>query len=286
MISLINFFFIRLFYFCSMKKIVVPLDLSLENFKVLPYLKLFSQHEVEVIFVHVWQTSFWNKQPELKRNNQELLESLKSHSDLQGMNVRTVWLESNQAVAIALNQFLAKEKADLVLMVVKQKDQFDKMMLGTEATKIVQNVEVPILVVPRKVTRVHFHRAAFFTDASPESIYAFQFLLPYLQFFQTEIKIVKINTPSDFISTREFLTYQNAVHQLMENNFSFEIYNDYEVEKGVLDYVIDNQIDLIAMATHARKGLSLILNGSITEEIICASFKPVLVCRIPSFNVK
>jgi nucleotide-binding universal stress UspA family protein len=266
-----------------MKKVIVPLDLSPENFKVFPYLKLFPKDETEFIFVHVWQTTFWSKQHELKLNNQELLDSLKNHSELQGLNIKTVWLESNQPVAITLNQLITNEKADLVLMVVKQKDQLDKMILGTEATKIIQNSQIPILVVPRRIEKVQFLKSVFFTDASPASIYAFGLLRPYLEFFQSEIKIVKVNTPSDFLSTREFLAYQNAIHeQTNQVRYTFEIYSDYEVEKGILDYAFDYNIDLIVLATHGRKGLSLMLNGSVSEEIICASFKPVLLCKIPT----
>lgn len=265
-----------------MKKIVVPLDLSPENFNVFPYLKLFPKHETEFIFIHVWQTSFWTKQDELKLNNQQLLDSLKNHSELQGLNIRTVWLEAHQPVGIVLNQYAKKEKIDLILMVVKQKDQLDKMILGTEATKILQNAPVPILVVPRKIQNIQFKKAVFFTDASPASILAFQNLLPYLEFFQSEIKIVKVNTPSDFLSSREFIAYQNAIQEQIPYRLNFEIYCDYEVEKGILDYALDYNIDLITLATHGRKGLALMLNGSVSEEIICASFKPVLIGKMPS----
>lgn len=265
-----------------MKKVIIPLDLSPENFNVFSYLKLFPKNETEFIFFHVWQTSFWSKQNELKLNHQELLESLKFHSELQDLNIQTVWIESNQPVGAVLNQYVLKEKIDLVLMVVKQKDQLDKMILGSEATKILQNTTVPILVVPRKNPQVQFKKAVFFTDASPASIFAFHSLLPYLHLFKSEIKIVKINTPSDFISSREFLSYQNTLHEQIASRLEFEIYNDYEVEKGVLDYAFDYNIDLIALATHGRKGLSLMLNGSVSEEIICASFKPVLIGRLPN----
>ncbi len=265
-----------------MKKVVIPLDLSPENFNVLPYLKLFPKETTEFIFLHVWQSSFWNRQQELKLNNKELLDSLKNHSSLEGLNIRTAWLESNQSVGVVLNQYIEKEKADLVLMVVKQKDQLDKMILGTEATKILQNCFIPILVVPRKVAKVQFKKATFFTDASPVSITAFLNILPYLDFFQSEVNIIKVNTPTDFISSREFLSFQNAIHEQISRRLSFDIYCDYEVEKGVLDYALDYNIDLIVLATHGRKGLALMLNGSVTEEVICASFKPVLICRIPN----
>ncbi len=80
------------------------------------------------------------------------------------------------------------------------------------------------------------------------------------------------------------MSYQNAIHEQIPQRLKFEIYSDYEVEKGVLDYAIDYNIDLLVLATHGRKGLSLMLNGSVTEEIVCASFKPVLICKMPNPN--
>lgn len=263
-----------------MKRIIIPVDLSPENLQVLPLLQVMKNKGVEFVFVHIWQNSYWGKQADLKKSHKELLESLQGRQELEGLEVKILWHESNQSPGIALSQIIEQEQADLVVLAIKQKDTLDRMILGTESTRIIQNCRVPMLIVPRKLFKVSFENATFFTDASPESLPGFQKILPVLSFLGTSWNVVKINTPSDFMSQREWQAYQNAFKELIPFQCSFDMYCSYEVEKGVLEYTIDNEKDLIVMLTHGRKGLSLMLNGSVTEEIIAASFKPMLIGRL------
>lgn len=52
--------------------------------------------------------------------------------------------------------------------------------------------------------------------------------------------------------------------------------------RAILDYVVDNDIDLIVMGTHGRSGLDRYLLGSITERIVRLSEVPVLTVQMPS----
>ncbi len=58
--------------------------------------------------------------------------------------------------------------------------------------------------------------------------------------------------------------------------------SDYTVEKGILNFASQNEIDAIAVATHGRTGISHFLSGSITEDIANHSTKPVITFRIES----
>ncbi len=45
----------------------------------------------------------------------------------------------------------------------------------------------------------------------------------------------------------------------------------------ILSYITENQIDLVVMGTHGRKGLDRVLFGSVAERVIKSSPVPVLV---------
>jgi len=48
---------------------------------------------------------------------------------------------------------------------------------------------------------------------------------------------------------------------------------------GILEYVDDNDIDLVCMGTHGRRGLRRFLTGSVTERVVRLSPVPVLTVR-------
>ena len=49
--------------------------------------------------------------------------------------------------------------------------------------------------------------------------------------------------------------------------------------QSIRDYVADNEIDIIVMGTHGRKGLDRYLLGSVTERVVRTADVPVLTVR-------
>jgi nucleotide-binding universal stress UspA family protein len=63
-------------------------------------------------------------------------------------------------------------------------------------------------------------------------------------------------------------------------NFSMNIYNDDSIEKGILNFGKKMDAGLIGVCTHARKGLSHLLRGSISEDVVNHAEKPVITFKI------
>jgi nucleotide-binding universal stress UspA family protein len=61
---------------------------------------------------------------------------------------------------------------------------------------------------------------------------------------------------------------------------SSHIYNDVNVEKGILHFAKSIDADLIGMSTHGRKGLSHFFNGSISEDLVNHAKRPVITFKI------
>jgi nucleotide-binding universal stress UspA family protein len=57
---------------------------------------------------------------------------------------------------------------------------------------------------------------------------------------------------------------------------TLNVYNDRSEEEGILNFAATINADLIAMATHGRTGLSHALIGSIAEDVVNHSKRPVL----------
>ncbi|SFR35295.1 universal stress protein [Halogeometricum limi] len=51
------------------------------------------------------------------------------------------------------------------------------------------------------------------------------------------------------------------------------------VHRAVNDYVAENDVDLVVMATHGRRGLDRLLLGSVTERVVRTADVPVLTVR-------
>lgn len=50
-------------------------------------------------------------------------------------------------------------------------------------------------------------------------------------------------------------------------------------EQAIVDYAREHRVDMIAMATHGRTGLSRAVRGSVIDAVIRSGVAPVLVCH-------
>ena len=58
------------------------------------------------------------------------------------------------------------------------------------------------------------------------------------------------------------------------------------VAAAIIGAAEQQQIDLIAMATHGRSGMQRVVYGSVAEQVLRSSSKPILLVRVPGAAVE
>ena len=69
---------------------------------------------------------------------------------------------------------------------------------------------------------------------------------------------------------------QEFARKLQLKNFTMNVFNDVSEEEGIVYFADSIDADLIAMATHGRTGFAHVLAGSIAEDVVSHSKRPVL----------
>jgi nucleotide-binding universal stress UspA family protein len=59
-------------------------------------------------------------------------------------------------------------------------------------------------------------------------------------------------------------------------NYTLNVYNELSVEEGVIRFADSVDADLIGMATHGRTGFAHVIAGSVAEDVVKHSKRPVL----------
>jgi hypothetical protein len=90
-----------------------------------------------------------------------------------------------------------------------------------------------------------------------------------------------INTPNSFKST---IVAENIMNDFIKefdySNYSLHIYNDVNVEKGIINFSNSVNADIIGMCTHGRTGFAHFFNGSISEDLVNHAVRPVITFKI------
>ncbi|MGV9003071.1 universal stress protein [Flavobacterium sp.] len=274
-----------------MKKILVPTDFSDHAyFAIKVASEIAKKNDGEVILLHMLELpqqagdalGVGHELPEIMLFKNAALNKLEELADdpcLDGLTVSTV-IQFELAFDGIMN--ISKiNNVDLVVMGSHGASGFKEMFIGSNAEKVVRNSEVPVLIIKKDTATFNIDKFVFASDFTDEIKTPFRKVVEFANEFGAELHLVMINTPSNFKPT-------HLSHQIMDDfisnftirKFSKHIYNDTNVENGILNFANHINADLIGMSTHGRKGLAHFFNGSISEDLVNHSARPVVTFKI------
>ncbi|MFL9843131.1 universal stress protein [Flavobacterium rhizosphaerae] len=175
-----------------------------------------------------------------------------------------------------------KNDIDLIVMGSHGASGFKEMFIGSNTEKVVRTSEVPVLVIKKEEPEFAPNTFVFASDFDAEVKEPFAKVVDFANSFDAKLHLVYINTPNNFKSTHatEKLINDFAGGFTFKNGYSTYIYNDVNVEKGILHFANQVNANLIGMCTHGRKGIAHFFNGSISEDLVNHAVRPVVTFKI------
>jgi nucleotide-binding universal stress UspA family protein len=274
-----------------MKKILVPTDFSeqAENaLKVAAMLakkdnsEIYLMHMLEIPMQQIDPVNAHSDVPEalffmqLAHNK---FDDLKKSDYLEGITV-------HETVKVDIGFYEIKKACeafniDLIVMGSHGASGMQEFFIGSNAEKVVRTSDVPVLVIKNEHTSFDISSFVFASDFKNDNKKTYAQAIKFAKAFNAKLHLLLVNTMSYFISTREakeridaFIDYQDF------SNYTTTIYNDFSVEEGILNFAEDIKADLIGISTHGRQGIAHFLNGSISEDLVNHSKRPVITFKI------
>ncbi|MGB5378178.1 universal stress protein [Muriicola sp.] len=273
-----------------MKTIIVPVDFSEQSGYALKVAaSLAKKQKLEILVLHMLElneamlTSTEGFHPEqtvfLLKMAEKKLNTFLDKDYLKGLKITPVI--KHFKVFGEVNEIAEKHNADLIVMGSHGSDGLREIFVGSNAEKVVRHSDIPVLVVKDELKDFKIDNFVFACNFKSESLAAFQKARKFATSLGAKLHLVYINTPGDdFLSHNDSLEKINTYLQKAGAGLEATIYNDYSVEKGVLNYSESIHADLIGIPTHGRKGLSHFFMGSIGEDITNHSKIPVMTFKI------
>lgn len=278
-------------YLFTMKKILVPTDFSDHaEYALKVAAQIARKNNSEIILLHMLELPHQagdaigsgHQIPEIMLYKNKALENLEELMDadfLEGINVSEA-VQFEKAFD-GIMKIIKKNEVDLVVMGSHGTSGFEEMFIGSNTEKVVRFSDVPVLVIKNQIDDFKASNFVFASDFSNEIKKPFSVLLEFAKVFNSKLNLVMINTPNSFKPTHvakkimsEFMADFNY------SNYSMDIYNDTNVEKGILNFANSVNADLIGMCTHGRTGFAHFFNGSISEDLVNHAVRPVITFKI------
>ena len=277
-----------------MKTIIVPIDFSeYSEYALQVAASLAEDNKAEIIALHMLdlQTAMLNESENYHLERTAFLLELAKKRFKEFLNkdylkdVKVVPMIKHLKVFSEINDVARQENADLIIMGSHGATGFKELFIGSNTEKVIRSSEIPVLIIKSELESFEFNDIVYATDLSTESVGAYIQMKSIVEDLGGKMHIVHINTPYDnFRTTPEmeleardfFLTAKGNEDSLKDVAFVC----DRTVEKGIISYANSVGADLVAVSTHARKGLSHVFRGSLSEDIANHAALPILTVKI------
>lgn len=286
----------------SIKKILVPIDFSSYSLNAACYAAHVAQQKnATITLVHVYFNPVTNPVSydhfysfpaniaetlsEIVENASEMMEAFKGkvNSYLVGNEISVVKLESELIGGIAeeaIIDFAVSGKYDLMIVGVRGKDATENWF-GSFMTEIINKVRIPVLAIPADASYKNsiFKRLMYATNFDKSDGIAIRKLIGIAKPLETHISVVHIDDTRD----NPFINYDLAhykekyVGDIEQTEMDFDLIVNKSRARGIENYIVDKNIDVIAVTSHKRNILTSLFNPSLTKELIFRLKIPMLI---------
>ena len=215
------------------------------------------------------------------------LERIAGKLEEQGLRVQIV-AETGPAVEVILRA-VSEKRGSLIAMSTHGRTGAVRAVMGSVAEQVLRRSPVPVLAVRTLLSsaggplppdeRQPLRNVLLPLDRSERSLRALAPATDLCRLFGARLMLLHV------LDSDEDQTTSEAYFQAVETRAGSQgvavtsLMETGPVADEILDVARFHDADLIAMATHGRRGLSRLVLGSVAEEVLRKSFVPVLAVR-------
>lgn len=173
------------------------------------------------------------------------------------------------------------ESIDLIVMATHGATGMKELISGSHAEYVAMHTPVPVLTLKCERSEIAFKTMMLAGSFSEDDIPHCERLLELQKTFDAKLHLVRINTASRFLADDKAISHMKAFAEKHGiSNVEYAVYNADNVEDGIIQYAAGKDIELIAIGSMQRTGLSKILNGCVSADLVNHLYKPLLTFKL------
>ncbi|MEM7551989.1 MAG: universal stress protein [Bacteroidota bacterium] len=175
-----------------------------------------------------------------------------------------------------IQKHLNNEHADLIVMGTQGASGLKEIFVGSNTEKAVRFSKCPVIAIPSDYNFDTVEKILMPTDLKDLTDEVLSNVRKMQEFYSADLHFLWVHTPhliENEKEVKEKITKLVKEHGL--ENFEVHIVRDVFPDIGILYYAQHIEADMIAMATHGRKGIAHLFTGSRAEDVVNHTTIPV-----------
>lgn len=168
-----------------------------------------------------------------------------------------------------------KENVDLIVLGMTGKSDDIHRHLGSNALRVIRSADCPVLAIPSSATFQAVKEIVFTTDFEFDDLLVLHFLHDTFNAHISVVHVVEKNRDRA-AAERNMDALRRTFSQF---SISFDVLEDKDVEEAIEQFVAAKEANLLAMTSHRRSVIGLLLDNSTTRNIAKQTKTPLLVFK-------
>lgn len=273
-------------------KILCPTDFSECSLNAIEYAtKMGEKYKADLILFHVLNREDYEKlsPSDVSGKNQmnfvleklqNLQEAVLKESIHKGLNSCITVVKEGNIVKETVN-FAEEMNADIVVMGTEGVNDFRENIIGSRASRIVEQVDRDILVVPRKVYFKAPRKLVYASDYLEEDKIAIQKVVEFARFFDSEIDIVHVSSTHKAMDKSLHETMVEEIEPFIKYdkvNFVLKSFRD-DIALGLENYLQTGKGDILVTLSEKKSFFDQIFSKSLSKKMAYFINKPLWVIK-------
>ncbi|MCK5058065.1 MAG: universal stress protein [Candidatus Aminicenantes bacterium] len=279
----------------KIKKILWATDFSKESRFCLPYVKLFSeklQTKNYALYVlpkfsdWIYETAFFNDEElhkTIEKTRQQSMEKMLNFSRKSDIPFQVDVVEGIESEEII--NYSQANQVDMIFVGRRGISEIEHILIGSTTSRLTRKSDIPVLVIPGSKKDGKIEKILSPIDFTEFSLLELNYSISLAKQLQASLSVVHIseffNIKVPVLKRDKLIEKINkkiegiaATHNYKIDNIFYDI---GEPAQKIIEIAKANQIDLITMATHQRKGIEKFFLGSISEKVLMYANIPALI---------
>lgn len=182
----------------------------------------------------------------------------------------------------SIENLIVAHKIELVIMGTRGASGLDKLLFGSNTTRVIEKVNCPVLAVPRDVPFEIPKRIVYATDFHNAELDHIQELATIANAFKAEIMMVHITTDSEAMLSEEMLkrNFAKRVSEITDYSpITYFVKYEEHITRALDSFTKQVNGDWISIFTHKRSFFEKLYNPSLTKSLAYHARIPLLAIK-------
>lgn len=190
---------------------------------------------------------------------------------------KLVFLFEEGTVVTSVRKVVKAEEIRLVVMGTYGASGFTEKFVGTNTVAVIQNIQQPVLAIPSGAKYAPIKKIVFTTLFRDKDLAALEEVVDLATLFEAEVYCTHVM--DDTSNPSNALLYgEEWGKKFQGKNLDFVFLEKKEsIERTVNSFLIDNNIDLLAIVKRNRNFFDRLVNSSLSNKFAFHSSTPILV---------